>query len=575
MRILVVQITRMGDVIQTSPLVHALRLHHPKVHIAMMVRKMGKLVAERHPDVDEVIVYNEDKMFQDLRSRDSDRLLKAYQDTVQFIESLQVKQFDVAYNATHSLASAMLLRLIGIPEIVGADLSEDGCFVRRGRWVNYFFTSVFCREYNDLNLCDIFRHFVRPIDSNPALYFSLYDEDRAHACSILRDNGISDNDFIVCMQLGASEDSKRWAVSRYAELARLLIDSYNAKIFLVGVQEEAYLGEEFLQHAPGSAVPLYGRTTLSQLGALLECSDVLITNDTGTMHVAAAVNCPVTLVSVGHVHYRETGPYGEGHCAIEYKREFLGQSDLRERNVEEQTRIKSEQVLAAVRVALLVKSGGMVEQLQDDSTLANVDLYYTRMAIDNCLAFYPVIRRPMHKRDLLRMAYRAMWQRFLHDNETGEEDHDQGLEVRCLKEFVVQYNGFDDDEPLDELITSCKDGFTLLGDMAAEGETQARQLLEILCGTIKNTRPMAAAREYVEKLMQLDERMRLHGELHPACKPLVLIARFERENLEGADPIDLARTTRNIYNATNTCCSLLNNILDQIAALCDTAFTGT
>ncbi len=575
MRILVVQITRMGDVIQTSPLVHALRLHHPEAHIAMMVRKMGKLVAERHPDVDEVIVYNEDNMFIDLRSRDSDRLLKAYRETEQFIDSLKAKRFDVAYNTTNSLASAMLLRLTGIPEIVGADLSDDGCFIRRGRWVNYFFTSVFCREYNDLNLCDIFRHFVRPIDSKPSLYFTLHDEDRAHASALLRANDVTENDFIVCMQLGASEDSKRWAVSRYAELARLLIETYKAKIFLVGVQEEACLGNEFMQLAPGAAVPLYGHTTLSQLGALLECSDVLITNDTGTMHVAAAVKCPVTLVSVGHVHYRETGPYGEGHCAIEYKREFLGQSDLKVRGADEHTRINSEQVLAAVRVALMAKSGGPEKQMIDNTTLANVDLYYTRMAPDSCLAFYPVIRRPMHKRDLLRLAYRAMWLRFLHCKEASDVDHDQSKVLRCLQEFIMQFDGFDADEPLHEYHKTCEEGFTALGELAAEGAELARQLLDILSGKTVHARPMTAARDYVENLMQLDEKMRLHGELHPACKPLVLIARFERDNLEGADPIDLARTTRDIYRATITCCSLLNAILDQIISLCETAFTDT
>jgi len=78
MRILVLQLARMGDVVQTSPLVHALRLAHPDAHIAMMVRAMGRAAAERQPELDEVLEYDEDRMFLDIRSRDSDRLLRAY-----------------------------------------------------------------------------------------------------------------------------------------------------------------------------------------------------------------------------------------------------------------------------------------------------------------------------------------------------------------------------------------------------------------------------------------------------------------------------------------------------------------
>ncbi len=60
MRILVMQTTRMGDVLQTTPLVRALRCKYPDAHIAYMVRNMGKAIAQRNPDVNEVLVHEED-----------------------------------------------------------------------------------------------------------------------------------------------------------------------------------------------------------------------------------------------------------------------------------------------------------------------------------------------------------------------------------------------------------------------------------------------------------------------------------------------------------------------------------
>ena len=110
MRILVAQMTRMGDMLQNSPLTRALRLRYPNAHITAMVRPMARGIAERNPDIDEIIVYEEDAMFLDLRSRDSERLLRAYRTAEALVNDLNARKFDVIYNCTHSIASAMLMK---------------------------------------------------------------------------------------------------------------------------------------------------------------------------------------------------------------------------------------------------------------------------------------------------------------------------------------------------------------------------------------------------------------------------------------------------------------------------------
>src|SRR5690606_20517641 len=128
------------------------RTKYPEAHLAIMVRRMGKVVAEHHPDIDEVIVYDEDEMYLHLKSDDSDRLLTAYEFAVERINRIQQGNFDLVINVTHSVASAMMLKIARTPEVAGAHLSDDWHFVLRGKWVTYFFTSVFSRDYNDLNL---------------------------------------------------------------------------------------------------------------------------------------------------------------------------------------------------------------------------------------------------------------------------------------------------------------------------------------------------------------------------------------------------------------------------------------
>ncbi|MCC6144039.1 MAG: glycosyltransferase family 9 protein [Candidatus Hydrogenedentes bacterium] len=536
MRILVVQATRMGDVLQTSPLLRMIRRKHPDAHLAVLVRKMGVTIAERHPDVDEVIVYDEDVMFLHLRSQDSLRLMKAWQAADAYIGELRAKRFDLAYNLTHSLASSMLLKLAEIPEVIGAHLSDDWQYVLRGPWTTYFFTSVFHREYNDLNLCDITRKFAADAPDCRELVLDVREADHEFAAELLRRHGAKDDAFIVCMQLGASEENKRWAPEHFAALAKRLQAQHNARIFLVGVKEEAPLGKVFDEHAPGLAVSLYGHTTIPQLAALLQRARLLVTNDTGTMHIAAAVKCPITLVSVGNVHYRETGPYGEGHVAVEWRRAKLGTGHHVPTGLEERTLLQPDHVQQAVEFTLAAARGDALEPVEEKPEHTNVDVFQTAFAPDGFLEYYPLVKRPLTERDLLRMAYRAMWLHHL------EKQHDAQAERASLEKMLRHYTA----PPAETIAAWRKDlsqHFGALAALAQRGSRTTDNLLDVL----QKKKNMAKAKDLVAQLMRLDEEARIFSELHPPCKPLILIAKYERDNLEGADPINLAQTTLAIY----------------------------
>ena len=556
MRILIAQTTRMGDVLQTSPLIRAVRRKYPDAHIVVMVRNMGKTIAERNPDVDEVLVYDEDAIFINLRARDSDRLLKAYETADAFIHKLRNYQFDIAYNCTHSIASAMMMKLVGIPEVIGADLSDDWQFVLRGAWINYFFTSVFHREYNDLNLCDITRHFVPEAAPFAELVFETKPEDETFAQELCARHGVTEDDFMVCFQLGASEENKRWAETQFAGLAKKLHERYNAKIFLLGVREEEGLGHVFEQHAPNLAVPLYGKTNIPQVAALLKRARLLVTNDTGTMHIAASIKCPVVLVSVGYVHFRETGPYGAGHCAVEWRREFVGRADGVHGGLDERAAIQPDHVLCAMELTMANDSNAPVRQLDVTPELSEIDLHITRFAPDGCLEWYPVLRRPLNERDLLRIAYRAMW--LDHLGSEGSREAERESIAAMLGYYAApepaQINTWKTERIVD---------FDQLAELGQKGIDETEKLIENLTSGHGARR----AQQQVQTLMVLDEEMRLFSELHNACKPLTLIAKFERENLEGADPVVLAQTTLQIYQDCFARARMMRTKLDLLFSL--------
>jgi ADP-heptose:LPS heptosyltransferase len=538
MRILILQTTRMGDVLQTTPLIHVVRDKYPDAHLTLMVRKMGKAIADRNPDIDEIIVYDEDELYLHLKSEDSDRLLQAYQLAEKQIQELRDQHYDIVCNATHSLGSAMVAKLSEIPEAYGASLSDDWQFILRGSWTNYFFTSVFNREYNDLNLCDISRNLVPNAPPSQQLHFALTDTDRNFADTLYQESGIESDEHVVCFQLGASEENKRWSVERFAALARILIEEHGARILLVGVSEEQPLGDRFEELLPEKAIHLFGKTSIAQVAAVLAKAAMLVTNDTGTMHIAAAVNCPITLVSVGNVHYRETGPYGPGHCAIEARREDLGRSDFVPNALEEREGIEAAQVHTVMRYVQEHKHNEAPPLLEDSPALADVDIYMTRFAPDGFLQFYPVIRRAMEERDYLRIAYRAMWLSHMSTTE------DPVQELAGLDQMFRHFEG-PNDTAVQDWATSNGQQFSGLAELAQRGTITTETLLTL----IDNKGSLDEAKSLVSQLMALDEEARVYSEVNPPCRPLILMARFERDNLEGADVMLLATTTLNIYRA--------------------------
>lgn len=552
MRILIVQITRMGDMLQTSALTRALRLRYPDAHITAMVRPMAQTIAERNPDINGVIIYEEEPMFLDLRSGDSERLLRAYRAAEALVKDLNARKFDVIYNCTHSIASAMLFKMVDCKEIIGAHLSDDWQFVLRGRWTNYFFTSVYQRLYSDINISDVFRNLMEDAPPVPGLSLAITDDDRNQSREILKQHGVVPDDFLVCMQLGASDEPKRWPAGHFAGLARRLVDERNAKICLLGVEAEAPLGEAFEKQAPGIAAHLFGKTNIPQVAAILERANLLVTNDTGTMHIAAAVQCPILLLSVGYVHFRETGPYGEGHLAVERRKDYLAPMNKTDAPREDRGAIQPAQVMDLIDLVLSPASDGAAAFLPETAERGGLEVFQSRFAPDGFLEWYPVIRRPMTEVDLLRIAYRNTWLAHLCPAISPETLR------KSIHRMTARFEASNLEE-VDAWRTHWTQVFLELEQLARKGIEKTAQLQ----ASLKEGKGMTLAKEIVGELMRLDEDARLFAELHEGCRPLITIARFQRDNLEGADPLQLAETTLRIYQDLAERCAIMRSQLHE------------
>jgi lipopolysaccharide heptosyltransferase II len=147
---------------------------------------------------------------------------------------------------------------------------------------------------------------------------------------------------ILCVAPGARWETKRWPAERFAEAAARLAEETGVRIIVVGTEEDRELARSICQRVGEQALDWTGRTSLVELAALFARSALLLTNDSGPMHLAAALGTPLVAV-FGPTDPGRTGPYSDeavvvrsaAHCAPCYQRRCSRRVCLEEVRVEE------------------------------------------------------------------------------------------------------------------------------------------------------------------------------------------------------------------------------------------------
>jgi len=314
MRILVLQLCRLGDILQTTPMLRGLRRAHPDAHITVVTHDRFAHVPVPPALYDRWIPFPVDELGGALRSATSGwrthvKRLRAV------VDDLAPEPFDLTLNLTHSDLAGLLAALLPSSEVRGGLVAHDRTRVVQGPWMTYFWSSQTCRDLGCFNLVDIHNWTAGVPSVGDGLEIAVPDEARRAMTTWLDARGLASQPFIA-VQLGASDDRKRWPPERFAE-AVSLIPAEHGSIVLVGAEAERPLADRFAASVTRPFHDSVGATTIPELATLLERARVLLTNDTGTMHVAAASRTRIVDVSTGPVFVHETGPYGEGHHVIE------------------------------------------------------------------------------------------------------------------------------------------------------------------------------------------------------------------------------------------------------------------
>lgn len=285
--ILVIKLRAIGDVLLSTIVLRNLRAAFPGARIVFLTEPPARDVVARHPDVDEVIVHD-----------------RAALTGLRLIRAVRRRRFDLVIDLFGNPRSALVTRLSGARFRVGY----------RFRLRSYAYTVVVTprgdRVHNtQFNLDALEAMEVAIVDRN--LYFPVAPEEERFATQALAEAGTG---LRIAVNAGGGWYTKRWGLERFAALADRLVDAFGVRIILPWGPGQ--LGDaERLRSLMRREVVVLPPTTLGELAAVLRQVSLMITNDSGPMHIAAAVGTPV-LGIYGPTDPGLQGPYGPRHRVV-------------------------------------------------------------------------------------------------------------------------------------------------------------------------------------------------------------------------------------------------------------------
>ena len=291
MKILILKPSSLGDVIQALPVLRLLKRHLPASEIFWWIDSNLASLLEGDPDLTGIVRFERQRWASPHH----------WPEMLRSIRWMREQNFDWVIDLQCLARSGAFAWLANGKFLIGLDEVREGA---RGFYDVAIRRASFHTHAADWYLAVLPRLGV-PVHKN----FQWLPERPAIAAAV-KSKWQTDGARWIAIQPGARWENKRWPVEFFAELVRLLAKKFpEARFAILGAAEDKPLGEMILRAEPQRPLNLCGETSLPEMIEWLRLCELMVTNDTGPMHVAAALNKPLVAL-FGPTEPRRTGPYG-------------------------------------------------------------------------------------------------------------------------------------------------------------------------------------------------------------------------------------------------------------------------
>jgi|Deesub1362A_J573_1020465.scaffolds.fasta_scaffold00310_22 lipopolysaccharide heptosyltransferase I len=307
-KILVVKMSSLGDVVQSLPALSALREAFPEAQIHWVVEETSADLLRLHPGVDRIWIVPRARWVGYLRRPGRWTLL--IREAVGTARALRGHRFDLALDLQGLLKSAMWMRVARADRKVGFDGAREGA--------SRFLTEKYPWGHPDRHAVERYLGLVEGISRwrGAVDYGVILSHDvEVRALEELRlSGGVPDQPWVVLIP-AARWRTKEWHPRSFAWLADEIVRRTGLQVLFAGGTGDRFKIGEILDQMTERGIDLTGKTDIPVLAALLKRARVVVSVDTGPMHLAVAVGTPVVALFGPTAPWR-TGPFGRGHRVL-------------------------------------------------------------------------------------------------------------------------------------------------------------------------------------------------------------------------------------------------------------------
>lgn len=297
MKILIIKLSSIGDVIHTLPCLYALRSAYPSAKIDWIVEEEASNILVSHPFLNEVFVIKKRGWFKDFKK------------TYNIAKSIKALDYDMVLDFQGLLKSGVWVFLSNGKRRIGFDKSGE---------LSYLFLNEKLPLYNpDKHAVDRYLDIVAYLGlKHEKVRFPIFvsESEKKKVSGLLKTNGIWEGTPFIVINPMARWETKLWDIKKFANLCNEIMDRLSCKVVIVSASSGKEI-QEITFLTDNRVIDLTGKTTLKELSYLMSLSKMVITVDSGPMHIAAAMGVPVIAIFGPTAPWR-TGPYGEGHTVI-------------------------------------------------------------------------------------------------------------------------------------------------------------------------------------------------------------------------------------------------------------------
>jgi heptosyltransferase-2 len=275
-----------GDAVMTVPALRELRRLFPRARVTLATRPWAEGIFAGADFIDDFLV----------TGNSSSKPSAVFREAREW----RARRFDLAVLFPNSFAPALVAALARVPRRFG--------YATQGRAPLLTHRVGVPEWHGRRHEVFYYLHLVAELERRlygsttvetrePDTGLCVTDSRSREAQTLLHECGVRPGRPLVAVCPGSTNSrAKRWPAERFAAVADMLMERTGAAVVLVGAAEELEISSEVARHMRARPFVLTGRTDLAQTAAVLKASDLLVTNDTGPAHVAAAVGCPVVVI---------------------------------------------------------------------------------------------------------------------------------------------------------------------------------------------------------------------------------------------------------------------------------------